>query len=238
MKEIWLIRHAESEANAGVVTSFPESIPLTERGLEQARCVAEYFDKRPDLVAVSPYLRARQTAAPLLELYPNTIVKQWSVQEFDYLAHEHCRNTTFAERKPLVAAYWSRNEPHYCDGGGAESFADFILRVRRTVEQIKIDDSKFIAIFTHGHFIQAMMWLLWQRVEEVGTESMPAFHAFLQALVVPNAAIIKTRLMPGEDEFYFSGVITSHLSSKPQYRDRERLRGERVRQQTVCQPEP
>ena len=213
MKEIWLIRHAESAANAGAVTSLPEPIPLTDRGLEQALCIAIYFDKQPDLIVVSPYLRAKQTAAPLLELYPDTILKQWNVQEFTYLSHERCHNTTFAERQPLVAAYWSRNEPYYCDGRGAESFAEFILRARRTIEQIKTDGAEFIAIFTHGHFIQAMIWLLWQKVEDARSESMSAFRAFLQAVIVPNAAIVKIRLMPDADELYFSGVITSHLPS-------------------------
>jgi probable phosphoglycerate mutase len=131
------------------------------------------------------------------------------VQEFTYLAPEHCQNTTFAERKPLVTAYWTRSEPSYCDGPGAESFADFILRVRRTIDQITTHSATFIAVFTHGQFIQATMWLRWSKIAEVTSESMEQFHAFLQALTVPNAAIIKIRLE--EDQLFFSGVITSHL---------------------------
>jgi broad specificity phosphatase PhoE len=213
MKEIWLIRHAESAANAGAVTSSPETIPLTEKGLQQARRVAAWFDKQPDIIAVSRYVRTQQTATPLQELYPTTISKQWEVQEFTYLAPERCRNTTFAERKPLVAAYWSRNDPDYCDGVGAESFAEFIQRARRTIEQIKCDNSSFIVVITHGQFIKAMMWLWWHKAEHSERESMSAFRAFMQGVGVPNAAIVKIRLMPNEDEFYFSGVSTSHLPS-------------------------
>jgi broad specificity phosphatase PhoE len=65
MKEIWLIRHAESAANAGAVTSSPETIPLTEKGLQQARRVAAWFDKQPDIIAVSRYMRTQQTATPI-----------------------------------------------------------------------------------------------------------------------------------------------------------------------------
>jgi broad specificity phosphatase PhoE len=36
MKIVRLIRHAESVANAGLATTAPNSIPLTEKGLIQA----------------------------------------------------------------------------------------------------------------------------------------------------------------------------------------------------------
>jgi len=41
MKLVRLIRHAESSANAGLATAAPDSIPLTENGLHQARELAE-----------------------------------------------------------------------------------------------------------------------------------------------------------------------------------------------------
>jgi 2,3-bisphosphoglycerate-dependent phosphoglycerate mutase len=211
MKEIWLIRHAESTANAGAVTSLPETIPLTEKGFEQARYIASSFEKQPDLIIVSPFLRARETAAPLLERYPNAVLQEWDVQEFTYLATERCRNTTFADRQPLVAAYWDRSEPDYCDGPGAESFAQFVLRAKGMIKRIKSDNSSFIVVFTHGQLIQLTMWLLWHNVEEVGSKSMAAFRFFLKAIQVPNAAIIKLRLPSNEDQLYFSGAITSHL---------------------------
>jgi broad specificity phosphatase PhoE len=211
MEETWLIRHAESSANVGAVTSYPETIPLTQKGLEQARCIATHFDKQPDLIAVSPYLRAKLTAAPVLARYPNARSEQWEVQEFTYLDRARCHNTTVADRKPLVAAYWSRNEPYYCDGEGAESFAELIQRARGTIERIKGDNSEFIAVFTHAQFIQAMMWLLWQKVETVGTGSMSSFHAFTQAVIMPNGGIVRIRQMKNEDDLYFTGVSTSHL---------------------------
>jgi broad specificity phosphatase PhoE len=211
MKEIWLIRHAESTANVGAVTSLPETIPLTERGFEQAECVASCFDKQPDLVVVSPFLRARETAAPLLRRFPNAVTEEWHVQEFTYLATERCANTTLSDRKPLVAAYWERSEPDYCDGPGAESFAQFVTRVKEMVERLQTCKANFIVVFTHGQLIQLTMWLLWHNVNDVSGKSMAMFRFFLQSIVVPNASIIKLRIMPIEDQRYFSGVITSHL---------------------------
>lgn len=213
MKEIWLIRHAESTANAGAITSLPETIPVTERGLEQANYVAATFDKQPDLIVVSPFLRAQETAAPLLKRYPKAPSQEWDVQEFTYLATERCRNTTYTDRKPMVAAYWERSEPGFCDGAGAESFAHFVLRAKGMIERIKSDNSNFIVVFTHGQLIQLTMWLLWHNIEDLNNQSMAAFHSFLLAIQVPNAAIIKLRFIATEEQLYFSGVITSHLPS-------------------------
>jgi broad specificity phosphatase PhoE len=50
MKTVWFIRHAESEANAGLPTSDPKSIELTKKGFEQAKLVSELIDVEPDLV--------------------------------------------------------------------------------------------------------------------------------------------------------------------------------------------
>lgn len=214
MKEIWLIRHAESTANAGAVTSVPETIPLTETGFKQAECVVSVFDKQPDLIVVSPFLRARETAAPLLQRFPNAVVEEWHVQEFTYLATDRCANTTLTDRKPLVAAYWERSEPNYCDGPGAESFAQFVLRVKEMIERLQMSKANFVVVFTHGQLIQLTMWLLWHNVDDLSGKSMAMFRFFLQSIVVPNASIIKLKIMPTEEHLYFSGVITSHLPAQ------------------------
>ena len=57
MKDIWLIRHAESLANIGGVTSTPREIPLSDNGLRQADELADAINVRPDLIIVSPYAR-------------------------------------------------------------------------------------------------------------------------------------------------------------------------------------
>jgi len=210
MKEVWLIRHAESTANAGAATYSPEVIPLTEKGLEQAQAVANQIRKRPDLIVVSPFLRSKQTAAPLIARYTDVPVEEWNVQEFTYLAPEHCHNTTLTERKPLVDAYWSRNAPNYSDGPGAESFANLMSRVQDTLTQIKKPEDRFLVVISHGQFIRAVIWLLLHELEEMKIETMAAFHCFLEAVSVPNAAIFKIRLTE-QGELFFSRISASYL---------------------------
>lgn len=211
MKEVWLIRHAESTANAGAATYSPETIPLTEKGLEQAHAVANQISRRPDLIVVSPFLRSKQTAAPLIARHPDVIVEEWNVQEFTYLAPAHCHNTSLNDRRPLVDAYWSRNDPNYCDGPGAESFADLMSRAQASVTQIKMPEDKFVVVFSHGQFIRAVIWLMLHELDEMKIETMTGFHCFLEAVTVPNAAIFKIRLSE-DNEVFFSRISESYLA--------------------------
>jgi probable phosphoglycerate mutase len=210
MKEVWLIRHAESTANAGAATYSPETIPLTEKGLEQAKAVANQVSKRPDLIVVSPFLRSRLTAAPLLARYADVPVDEWNVQEFTYLAPDHCHNTTLNDRKPLVDEYWSRNDPNFCDGPGAESFADLMSRAQAAATKIKKPEDKFVVMISHGQFIRAVIWLILHELDEMKVETMTGFHCFLEAITVPNAAIFKIRLLE-DNEVFFSRISDSYL---------------------------
>jgi hypothetical protein len=79
-------------------------IPLSETGKQQADVVAQSFDRSPDLIVTSPFLRARHTAVPTTERFPSVPVTHWPVEEFTYLGRLHGRRTTGLERRPLVDA--------------------------------------------------------------------------------------------------------------------------------------
>jgi len=53
---IYLIRHAESAANAGKKTDNVKDIPLTPKGLQQSIDLLSRIPKKPDLIIVSPTL--------------------------------------------------------------------------------------------------------------------------------------------------------------------------------------
>ena len=67
---VWLIRHGQSESNAGLPSADWQGIPLTELGHQQAERIAEVFADPPQLIVSSPYLRAQQTAQPTIARYP------------------------------------------------------------------------------------------------------------------------------------------------------------------------
>ena len=189
-RQVWFIRHAQSRANAGLATSHPIEISLTEKGHDQARAIPDKVDSAPDLIVTSPFLRTLETAQPTLAKFPNAAHCEWPIQEFTFLSPERCRSTTTAERLPWVKEYWSRSDPDYNDGDGAESFRLFIERVRnawKAVQDPALGD--FILLFSHGQFMSALNWQLQNGWRDVGGESMREFHRFHRELPVANGAI-------------------------------------------------
>ncbi|MDR1935733.1 MAG: histidine phosphatase family protein [Candidatus Accumulibacter sp.] len=150
----YFIRHGESHSNAGGRSDSNADVPLSPRGHEQARSLAAQITRTPDLIVVSPFLRARQTAQPCIEKYPAAPVETWPVQEFCYLDEALCRDTNIDERAPLRDAYYSRNDPALVNGPGTESLDQLFERVETTLG--RIDRRKFTLVFTHGLFIRAL----------------------------------------------------------------------------------
>src|SRR5256885_14957070 len=115
MPIVWFIRHAESEANAGLRTTHPDTIRLTRRGLAQAEQIARSFGEQPDLIITSPFLRAQQTAQATHLRYPDAPYEVWPVHEFTFLSSPRWEFSTNHERRPMVTAFWQRQDPHYID---------------------------------------------------------------------------------------------------------------------------
>jgi len=72
---IWIIRHGQSQSNAGLATMGPHENALSELGDRQSRCIPTAVKQTPDLIVTSPYLRTQLTAQPLIEQFPHTPVE-------------------------------------------------------------------------------------------------------------------------------------------------------------------
>lgn len=201
------MRHGESEANAGLATTSADAIALTERGENQAAKVAESFPIIPTLVIVSPYLRARQTADPLIRRFPTAEVEEWPVEELTYLSIDG--TTTAADRRPRVIEYWNRSDPNYHDGPGAESFTDFIDRSINTLNGLRLSEHRSIAVFTHGQFIRALMWLVLTGRKIIDPAAMAEFGSFLAAVPFPNTAVVRFSVSGGE--WSIGSILTEPL---------------------------
>lgn len=212
MLNVWLVRHGESEANAGLPTINPATTPLTEKGHWQARQVELVFSQSPDLIVTSPYKRTQQTAEPTQNRFPEVPQLEWQVQEFTYLAPDRYKNTTIEQRRPLSDAYWLQGDPLHVDGVGAESFADLMHRVNTTHRQIQqlAQELKFVVIFSHGRFMRAMLWSVLTGSVDVNPKRMRQFFSFIGSFSVPNGSILK--LQVNASEVWFSGIHTAHLS--------------------------
>ncbi len=187
-----LIRHGESQANAGFVTAHPATISLTERGWAQAAQVAARWSAPPALIITSAYLRTQQTAQPTCERFPQVPCVIWPIHEFTYLDIERSANTSAAQRQPLVAAYWQRCDPAYIDGAGAESFASLAQRAEQTLLQLQ-QHSGTLAVFTHGQFMQMLLWRIANPASPPTPASMRAWRDQARAAPLPNIATIRLR---------------------------------------------
>lgn len=209
MLNVWFIRHAQSQSNAGERTADPELIELTSIGREQAAQIPVLFDRAPDLLVSSPYLRAQQTAQYLIDRFPEVPHETWPVQEYTYLNRERCLNTTLAERIPMAHEYWERNDPQYVDGDRVESFAGLMGRVDAMWKRLAAQpDGKWMVIFTHAMFIRAALWH-WLYEGDKSTETgMKRFRNFLRTYPIPNASVLKVRL---DGEFWHGVARTDHI---------------------------
>jgi probable phosphoglycerate mutase len=193
----WLIRHGQSESNAGAPSADPGASPLTDRGREQAVRVATAMPVPPTLVVASPFLRAAQTAEPTMARFPDARREEWPVQEFTFLGHLHHTPTTGPQRRPQVEAYWQRADPDL-SLGGAESFADLLGRAHACLDRLATQPAGPVAVFTHGLFVRAVLWALLTGVTTADQTAMRAFRRFASAIVVPNCAITELTFPAGE----------------------------------------
>ncbi|MFC3450975.1 histidine phosphatase family protein [Amycolatopsis speibonae] len=196
MARVWLIRHGESESNAGLPGGEPGASALTELGRRQALEIAESL-AGPRLIVTSPFLRARQTAGPTIERFPGAECEEWPVQEFTFLGELHGQVTTTATRKPYTEAYWERADPHHAVNG-AESFAALFTRTQEFLARLGGREPGPIAVFTHGLFIRAVMWSLLTGITTPDSEAMRGFRTFADTYLVPNGDITELRYTPGK----------------------------------------
>lgn len=192
MLTVRFIRHGESAANAGNASSDPALIPLTDLGWAQARAVAESFDQAPSLIVTSPFERAIDTAQPTIQKFPGCPVEIWPVEEFTYLSPARCANTTAAERKPWVEAYWGSADPDFEDWPGTESFSHLIRRARTVLIRLNTMTGE-VVVFGHGQFMQAVRWLVTYCPEMINSDSMRDFRVFDISNPIANGECIEFR---------------------------------------------
>lgn len=196
MSSVWFIRHGESRGNAGHRTATPTGTLLTAKGSDQARFLRHCFEENtsPSLIVTSHYTRTKQTAEPILHMFPQTVVEEWPLHEFVCLSPAKFNNSTMAERKPAVRAYWENADPHYVDGPDAESFLDFIGRIQTALDQLRYRRLPLAVVFSHGFVMRAIAWLLLTKPNVIDSDQMAKYWNFFQAVDVPNASILRVDL--------------------------------------------
>jgi broad specificity phosphatase PhoE len=186
MKNVRLVRHGESAANVGATTLDHASIPLTEKGIEQAKRVAQSVGRAPELIVASPFSRARATADATISVFLGAPFETWPIEEFTYLDPTKCVNTTVGQRKAWVDQYWANADPSYIDGEGAESFLEFVGRARSFLDRLATHPAQDILVFSHGQFLNTVAWLIEREPLQIDAQAMIDWRRYEIDNHVPN----------------------------------------------------
>ncbi len=157
--ELYLIRHAESEANAQphIIGGRSNHSPITEKGVEQAKRLGAHFlakDIIPTHVFSSPAVRTLQTAQHTLDVMgvdiePTVDDDLQEIDQGDWMGqnrHETYNEATLLEIKRLGKDFKAPGGESMNEGG--DRLLGCVDRIVDISEEI-VDDQR-IFVFTHG----------------------------------------------------------------------------------------
>ena len=185
-------------ANVGRWDGEFAEIPLTEVGRKQAGELAAKWDFTPDLIAVSPFLRTQQTAAPTIARFPGVPVETWGIHEFTYWDRGYWGDTTPEDDQKEVLRFWTAADPNHRYGTGAESFADLLSRAETSLKKLEaMPDGSRTLLFTHGHFMQALRHVL-LFPEWSAKQKMENFRDYDERWKVKNTELFRVEFQNGQ----------------------------------------
>jgi probable phosphoglycerate mutase len=147
LTHLYLIRHGETEWSlAGQHTSRTD-VPLTEKGEQNARQLAERLSSvRFTEVCTSPRLRARQTCE--LAGFGTRNKEEADLAEWEYGDYEGLRSSEIQHLRPGWNIFRDG-----CPNG--ESTTQVSARADRLIARLRTLEGK-AALFSHGHFCRVL----------------------------------------------------------------------------------
>ena len=151
--EVYLIRHGESEANAGGYHSGWAPVSLTEKGRAQARETAALIENVSfDRIIASDLKRAQETARII---FPNRDIEFCAdIRELD-TSHLFKRKVTDLKEE-LGEVYLNARRTFDYGPLGCEPQAAFLARVRRFFDSMASLDCERAAIVSHAGVIRTL----------------------------------------------------------------------------------
>lgn len=150
--KLYVVRHGETLENSNNCLVGRINSSLTEKGIEQAREVAKYFEnKQIDLIVSSPLDRCKQTA----EVIANNKID--IVYSDSLLGRDHGEFTGVHKSLINFDEYWNYNKNIQYEK--AESVKTLYDRVAKLVEDLKEKYSdKNIIIVTHSGILRILYY--------------------------------------------------------------------------------
>lgn len=157
--EIWVVRHATTQANMDGRFQGRREFPLSEQGRREAGLLSERL-KEVVFTAVycSPMSRARETAEAILRNREQDICYLPLIQEYSWGIIEGCTAKEVEDKYPELAenikkGWWHAAVP------GKESKRRFFARIKATRTRIcaNLSAGDRVLLISHGRFINGFM---------------------------------------------------------------------------------
>ncbi|MGC1459630.1 MAG: histidine phosphatase family protein [Steroidobacteraceae bacterium] len=185
---LFLIRHGQSQANAGGITLENPLVPLTEVGELQARTLAALLPATTPAVWSSPFKRTLDTASPYCAGLGAAAQLHDGLREFETLDTLQMRGSSCTAREAVLARYWLGADPDRRTGPAGETFREFHERVAHMRKSWLPSLPDGTVIFGHGMWMALLFWQLWG-FEQVDHIAMAQFRRFQLGFPMPNAVI-------------------------------------------------
>ena len=153
MRELWLVRHGETEWSLSGAHTGRTDIPLTAAGRERAAGVGRYLAGRKFAgVLVSPLRRARETCR--LAGYENALIDS-DLSEWNYGDYEG-RTTAQIQAERPGWSLWNDGVPNGETAAQVAARADGVIG-----HALAVAGEGDVALFAHGHILRvlAARWL-------------------------------------------------------------------------------
>ena len=158
MKKIYLIRHAQSESNAGQAVRPNHAINLTDVGKTQAQALADWLtdhiSEPVTEIFVSQYLRTQQTAQPYLQSTKRTATV---IDELHFLDFDTIKDLSFDDIRVIADEFWQQHSAHRVSEL-TDSFEHFVARVQKVRAYFDALPDGTYLVFTHGMWIGMLIW--------------------------------------------------------------------------------
>jgi probable phosphoglycerate mutase len=180
---LWIVRHGESAGNVARdaanaarlaridLASRDVDVPLSDLGKEQSDAVGRWFadmpaETRPDVLLVSPYLRARQTAARIVDqggLTPDPVgpIADERLREKEFGVLDLLTRMGIETEFPDQARFRTLLGKFYHRPPGGESWCDVILRLRSLLDTLFLHhEGQRVLIVAHQVVVLCLRYLL------------------------------------------------------------------------------
>ncbi len=159
MKNLYLLRHAQSEYNEKGIFQGKLDSDLTPLGFVQARLVArEFLDKNLQVIYSSPQKRAYKTALTVADVLGLEVVVDERIREMSFGDYEGKHFWTLMQEEGEVFRAWLSN-PLKNPLPTQEDMESFRMRVESFMTDVLRSDYENLLIVAHGGTLHAITCL-------------------------------------------------------------------------------